>query len=561
MSSNTNTNTKTYDTIILGAGWSGAVAARELTKKGHSVLVLEARDRLGGRARTWVDNDNDNNNSNKVDLGCSWIHGYNEGNPTKHLAKEFGVEAHLPKPAEGVIYGPDGPLSSEKAASLRASLSAAQAAFKLPHPVPPASASLASALFSPSSPLYSANGTAEASHDPSNTDVSSTSPANPSEPINPSASASASASAPASGSGSGADKVLLDGLARTLEVPLGLKLEKASLKWAGWETTTSFAGSDAAPEGGYQALVGKVLESSGAEIKTGAEVVSVALQQNGQSQVQVKDKGGNTWIGKTVISTIPLGVLKKLCSSSSSSSNSTPFFSPELPPRFLEAVSGTHVGVLEKLLVTYDKAWWPNASTVGSYTFLPTTTSSSSLTDSSSVEEILNASTLITANFNAPSLPGPSPTLLTYLSETPAKLLLDRPKEQVIKGFHAFLVSRFGAGAGTGTDGSSSEATVSVAVSEPIKGELTNWLTDKYSYGATTTPSIVTPHGGESGSEGTERSPMDFKELSRPAWDGVLGFAGEHTEMEHRGSVAGAVISGYREAERVDRLLAKLAQA
>ena len=34
---------------------------------------------------------------------------------------------------------------------------------------------------------------------------------------------------------------------------------------------------------------------------------------------------------------------------------------------------------------------------------------------------------------------------------------------------------------------------------------------------------------------------MDFKELSRPVWDGKLGFAGEHTEMEHRGSVAGAV--------------------
>ncbi|OCF40559.1 amino oxidase [Kwoniella heveanensis CBS 569] len=509
---------KTYNTVILGAGWSGAVAARELTKKGHSVLVLEARDRLGGRARTWADH---TDGKTKIDLGCSWIHGYNEGNPAKELAREFGVQAHLPKPAEGVIYGPDGPLSSEKAASLRASLSAAQAAFKLPHPAPPASASLASALFSSSSPLYSSS--ASASSDPSNTDVSSTSPANPSEPVK-----SSSASAD---TGSGADKALLEGLARTLEVPLGLKLENASLKWAGWETTTSFAGSDAAPEGGYQTLVSKVLESSGADIKTGTEVTSVTLQK-GEGIVEVKDQAGNTFTGKTVISTIPLGVLKKLLPSSSSSSSK--FFTPALPARFLEAVSGTHVGVLEKLLVTYDQAWWPNASAVGSYTFLPT--SSTAPTENSSVEEVLNASTLITANFNAPTLPGPSPTLLTYLSDTPAKLLLQRPKEEVIKGFHSFLVSRF--------DLTSSD------VPAPTKGELTNWLTDKYSYGATTTPSITTSEGSD-----IERSPMDFKELGRPAWDGVLGFAGEHTEMEHRGSVAGAVVSGYREAERVDRLL------
>lgn len=90
-----------YDTIIVGAGWSGAVAARELSTKGRKVLVLEARDRIGGRARTWQDAEV------KVDLGCSWIHGYKEGNPTKHIAKDFGVvsllaHSHRRRRANGV---------------------------------------------------------------------------------------------------------------------------------------------------------------------------------------------------------------------------------------------------------------------------------------------------------------------------------------------------------------------------------------------------------------------------------------------------------------------------
>ena len=38
-----------YDVIVVGAGFSGLVAARELTAQGKSVLIVEARERLGGR--------------------------------------------------------------------------------------------------------------------------------------------------------------------------------------------------------------------------------------------------------------------------------------------------------------------------------------------------------------------------------------------------------------------------------------------------------------------------------------------------------------------------------
>lgn len=84
----TMSTSKTYDTIVIGAGWSGAVAARDLASKGHSVLVLEARDRTGGRAKTWSDK---SQAGIKVDVGCSWIHGYKEGNPARGIAEALGV--------------------------------------------------------------------------------------------------------------------------------------------------------------------------------------------------------------------------------------------------------------------------------------------------------------------------------------------------------------------------------------------------------------------------------------------------------------------------------------
>lgn len=86
-SSSTHASSENVDVVIIGAGLAGLTAARDILKAGFSCIILEARDRVGGK--TWSLPLSDSKGT--VDLGAAWI---NDVNQTQvfALAKQYNAE-------------------------------------------------------------------------------------------------------------------------------------------------------------------------------------------------------------------------------------------------------------------------------------------------------------------------------------------------------------------------------------------------------------------------------------------------------------------------------------
>src|SRR5690349_19280452 len=104
------------DVIIIGAGISGLAAAQELKLQGYHVLILEAKNRIGGRILTnskW---------GNSSELGGSWLHS-SKTNPLVPILKkenisleptQYQLTAPLNKFNSMIIYKNDNHSLSQK---------------------------------------------------------------------------------------------------------------------------------------------------------------------------------------------------------------------------------------------------------------------------------------------------------------------------------------------------------------------------------------------------------------------------------------------------------------
>jgi monoamine oxidase len=80
------------DVAIIGAGAAGLGAAHALKDSGLSIIVLEARDRVGGRGHTVMASP-----EITFDLGCGWLHSADQ-NSFVPIAEQLGFELNKTLP-------------------------------------------------------------------------------------------------------------------------------------------------------------------------------------------------------------------------------------------------------------------------------------------------------------------------------------------------------------------------------------------------------------------------------------------------------------------------------
>ena len=284
--------------VVIGAGIAGLTVANALTHGGIECVVVEARDRIGGRLHTV------NLAGSPVDLGGSWIH-TPVGNPMRAFADQAGVRCRSANPLPelaGFDCGEGRRLSAaEVGESLRLQL----------EDFPQARGRLLAEL-------------------------------------GPDASAADGIEAFVAGAGlaPGPARRARQALRALVEGESADLAERQSLRWMWNEMEYEGHYFGDVPEGGYRRLVEAM--AAGVDLRLGVDVAEIACSAGG---VRVRGADGASEDGSHVVVTVPLGVLKR----------GAPRFRPALPPDRLAAIERLGFGRYEKVALRFDEPFWRTA--------------------------------------------------------------------------------------------------------------------------------------------------------------------------------------------------------
>jgi monoamine oxidase len=281
--------------VVVGAGIAGLTVANALAHGAVECVVLEARDRIGGRLHT-VDLA-----GSPVDLGGSWIH-TPLGNPLRAFAQQAGVPCRNANPLPELAGFDCGEGRQLSAAEVEASLSMQLETF-------PAAVGRLLAELGPD--------------------------ASAAEGIEAFVAGSALTPGPA-----GRARQALRALVEAESADLS---ERQSLRWMWNEIEYGGHYFGDVPVGGYRRLVEAM--ATGVDLRLGVNVTEVARSASG---VRVRTGDGTYEEGSHVVVTVPLGVLKR----------DVLRFSPALPPDRLAAIERLGFGRYEKVALRFDEPIW-----------------------------------------------------------------------------------------------------------------------------------------------------------------------------------------------------------
>ncbi|KAI3502077.1 hypothetical protein L1887_30108 [Cichorium endivia] len=296
--------------IVVGGGFAGIAAARALHDASFQVILLESRERIGGRVCT------DYSFGFPVDLGASWLHGVCKENPLAPLIGRLGLPLYRTSGDNSVLYDHD--LES-------------YALFDMDgNQVPQELVSQVGETFE--SILQETNKVREEFTE----DLSIQHAISIVFERNP--------------------KLRLEGLSHKvlqwylcrMEGWFAADADTISLKC--WDKEELLPGGHGLMVRGYQPVINTL--AKGLDIRLGHKVKKINRRKNG---VKITTETGKTFFADAAIVAVPLGVLK----------SNTISFEPRLPEWKEEAISELGVGIENKIVLHFEKVFWPNVEFLG----------------------------------------------------------------------------------------------------------------------------------------------------------------------------------------------------